>query len=150
MVYFLLSLIIVAIDQLTKKMAVDHLIGQGPQPLIDGFLGLRYIENRGAAFSILNNKQLLLILVTFVILGLIVGLLVKAIMNHSMIIVKISYALIIAGALGNFIDRIRLNYVVDFLEFRFIKFPIFNVADVSVVSGVILLVIATIFFKYEL
>ena len=125
-------------------------MGQPATVLIPGFLGLRYVENTGAAFSILSGKQLLLILVTFIILGAITGLFIRSIRNGDHIVVRLSYALIIAGAIGNFIDRVRYNYVVDFFEFLFINFPIFNVADMAIVSGVILLAIATLFLDYNL
>lgn len=150
MYYYILSVALIIIDQITKKWAIDALMGNSPQILIPGFLGLRYVENTGAAFSILSGKQLLLILITFVVLGAIFGLFFRAVKSGEHFVVKLSYSLILAGAIGNFVDRVRFNYVVDFFEFKFINFPIFNVADIAIVCGVILLAIATLFLDYNL
>ncbi|MBS7527263.1 signal peptidase II [Fusibacter paucivorans] len=150
MLYFALTCVLIVLDQWMKAWAIDNLMGQPIRTLIPGILGLRYIENTGAAFSILSGKQLVLILITFIILGAIFGLFIRAVKNHEHFIVQLSYSLIMAGAIGNFIDRVRFNYVVDFFEFKFINFPIFNVADVAIVSGVILLAIATLFLDYNL
>lgn len=150
MILYLLSvMLLIGIDQLTKWWAVHTLIGNSPQPFLGPILGFRYAENTGAAFSILRDKQLLLIGVTFLVLLAMIGLLFKAVRAGEHWVVKFAYTFIIAGAIGNFIDRVRLDYVVDFLEFKFINFPIFNIADVLVVVGVGLLTIATIFLKYE-
>lgn len=149
MIYFITIIALIGIDQLTKIWAVDALMHKGPQGFIDGFLGFRYVENTGAAFSILKDQQLLLILITFVILAGMIGYMIKAIKTEAPIVVKLAYISIISGAVGNFIDRARLNYVIDFLEFKFIRFPVFNVADVLVVVGVILLSYAILFMKYD-
>lgn len=148
-IYSLACLAMIGLDQLTKKWAVTYLMGQGPKSVLGPILGLRYAENTGAAFSILRDKQLLLIGVTFLIMLGMVGLLYKAVKTNQHWVVKWAYTLIISGAIGNFIDRVRLDYVVDFFEFKFIDFPIFNVADIFVVVGVGLLAIATLFLKYE-
>lgn len=149
MIYFLMILAAVAVDQVTKYWAVTYLMPQRNMDFIPGFLGFHYTENTGAAFSILRDKQLLLIIVTLLIIMALLGMMTKAIKVNDPLIVKLSYVMIIAGAIGNFIDRARLNFVVDFFEFKFINFPIFNVADIFVVCGVILLGYATIFMKYE-
>jgi len=148
--YFLLSAVLIIIDQLTKSWAIHTLMGNPPVTVIPHFLGFRYIENTGAAFSLLSGKQMTLILITFVILGAVFGLLFRAIRAGEHWVVCLSYSMIIAGAIGNFIDRVRFNYVVDFLEFKFINFPIFNVADMAIVGGVILLALATLFLDYNL
>lgn len=149
MFYYITVTILIILDQITKKWAVDTLMGKGAISFIEGLIGFRYVENTGAAFSILREKQLLLILMTSVIIVGLIGFMIKAVRADEHIIVKLSYTLLIAGAIGNLIDRVRLKYVIDFLEFRFITFPIFNIADVCVVIGVSLLVIATLFLKYD-
>lgn len=149
MIYFIGLALLIVIDQLTKSWAVNTLMAKGTMPFLEGLLGFRYAENTGAAFSILREKQLLLILMTSVIIVGLIGFMIKAIRTDEHIVVKLSYMLIISGAIGNLIDRVRLNYVIDFLEFKFIQFPIFNIADVCVVSGVGLLILATLFFKYD-
>lgn len=148
-VYLLSILFMISADQWTKWWAVNTLMASGPKDFLGPILGFRYVENTGAAFSILRDKQLLLIGITFLVLLAMIGLLFKSVKTGEHAVVKWAYTLIIAGAIGNFIDRVRLDYVVDFLEFRFINFPIFNIADVLVVVGVGLLSIATFFLKYE-
>ncbi len=149
MIYLISIVALIVADQWSKYWAIGALMNQPSSEFIKGFLGFRYTENTGAAFSILRDQQLLLILLTFLILAGMAGYLVKAIRTDAPIVVKIAFVFVIAGAIGNFIDRVRLNFVVDFLEFKFIDFPIFNIADVCVVVGVILLAFSTIFLKYD-
>lgn len=149
MIYFLGAIILLGLDQVTKMLAVSNLMNKGTVTFIEGFLGFRYTENTGAAFSILREKQLLLILLTSVVIIALIGFFVKALRTDTHIVVKLSYMLLLSGAIGNLIDRVRLNYVIDFLEFRFIQFPIFNVADMCVVVGVVLLAFSTLFLKYD-
>ena len=149
MIYFIGIGFLIAMDQVTKSWAVNTLMEKGSMPFINGLLGFRYAENTGAAFSILRDKQLLLILMTSVIIMGLIGFMVKAIRMDEHVVVKLSYMLIVSGAIGNLIDRVRLNFVIDFMEFKFIQFPIFNIADVCVVTGVSLLIIATLFLKYD-
>ncbi|WP_333645116.1 signal peptidase II, partial [Thermanaerovibrio acidaminovorans] len=99
---------------------------------------LTYARNTGAAFSILRDKQAFLILVTTIVVGALIYYLIK-ILKTGEVAFKLSLAIIIGGALGNLIDRVRLNYVTDFLDFTLINYPIFNLADVFVVSGVVML-----------
>lgn len=149
MLFFLGIIALIVADQVTKLWAVNHLLGKGALPWIDGLLGFRYTQNTGAAFSILREKQLLLILMTSVIIVGLIGFMIKALRTDTHVVVKWAYMLIISGAIGNLIDRVRFNYVIDFLEFRFINFPIFNIADICVVAGVSLLALATFFLKYD-
>ena len=99
---------------------------------------MTYARNTGAAFSILRDKQAFLILVTAIVVGALIYYLIK-ILKTGEVAFKLSLAIIIGGALGNLIDRVRLNYVTDFLDFTLINYPIFNLADVFVVSGVVML-----------
>ncbi len=149
MIYFIGIAIMIALDQATKFWAVKALLEKGSMPFISGVLGFRYTENTGAAFSILREKQLLLILLTSVIIVALMGFLIKALRTDVHVVVKLAYMFILAGAVGNLIDRVRLNFVIDFLEFRFVQFPIFNIADICVVVGVSLLAVGTLFLKYD-
>ncbi len=113
-------------------------------PVIRDVLYLTYVENRGAAFGILQNRQWLLIGVTvMVILAMLLYIVWKKPQNKLLIA---SFALIIGGGIGNLIDRLRLSYVIDFIDFRLIHFPVFNIADICVVCGAILLCIYVLFF----
>lgn len=135
--------VLVGIDQFTKWLAVNYIKPRGTVNLISfgdkEWLNLTYQENTGAAFSILRDKQLFLIILTSIILlGVIIMMLTKRIKKKSYIW---SFALIVAGGAGNLIDRIVNNYVVDFIDVRIIKFAVFNFADICAVCGTISLIV---------
>jgi signal peptidase II len=123
----------------------------GPSiPLIKNVFHLTYARNTGAAFSMLAGNQFLLKGVTTVIMIFLVGYLYKVSKEKGQILFKISLAFILGGGIGNLIDRIRLDYVIDYFDFTLINFAIFNVADSFVVVGTILLGYLLIFNKIEL
>lgn len=135
------ALLLVGIDQFTKYLAVTYIKPQGTVNILSvggkEWLNLTYSENTGAAFSILRDKQIFLIILTsIVILGVIILMLTKRVKKPSFIW---CFSLIIAGGAGNLIDRIVNNYVVDFIDFRIIKFAVFNFADICAVTGTVLL-----------
>lgn len=135
--------LLIGIDQLTKMLVVNFIKPQGTVNLISindkEWLNLTYQENTGAAFSILRDKQIFLIILTsIVILGVIILMLTKQIKNKAYLC---SFSLIIAGGIGNLIDRICYGYVVDFIDVRIIKFAVFNFADICAVLGTISLMI---------
>lgn len=139
----LAALALVGIDQLTKWLAVSMLKPVGSVNLISisgrEWLNLTYVENTGAAFSILEGKQIFLIVITSVVIAaMIVMLLTKRVKSKP---VMWSIALIIAGGIGNLIDRIFNGYVVDFVDVRIIKFAVFNFADICAVVGAVLLIL---------
>ncbi|RKD20898.1 signal peptidase II [Caminicella sporogenes DSM 14501] len=150
MVYFLLIIMIVVLDQFTKYLAVTYLKSIDTYPLIKNIFHLTYRENTGAAFSILRNKQIFLILMTAVVVLALIVYLVKVINKENLFLLKFSLSFIIGGAIGNLVDRVRLNYVVDFFDFTLINYPVFNVADIFIVTGSILLAYAVIFKKIEI
>ncbi|MGI6010365.1 MAG: signal peptidase II [Ruminococcus sp.] len=139
-------LILVFLDQWTKHLAVIHLKNQPDIEIIPGVFQLHYLENRGAAFGILQNQQWIFILLCFFFLFLITWLYLRLPRQKYYLPLAVLSVGISAGAIGNLIDRIRLNYVVDFLYASFINFPVFNVADIYVTVSVILLVIFILFF----
>lgn len=139
-----MCLLIVA-DQYTKAMAVVTLKDKPAIPIIPGILELNYLENRGAAFGMMQNQKIFFIFVAVVIIGCIIYMLVKAPAQRKYIILHILLVFIAAGAIGNMIDRLSLNYVVDFIYVKAINFPIFNVADIYVTVSTILLAIMLIF-----
>jgi len=126
-------LLLLGADRLTKGLAVTHLKGQEAIPVIKGVFELQYLENHGAAFGLLQNQRLLLLGFTILILGLLVFVYLKLPFSNRYLPIRLMGILIGAGALGNMIDRLFQGYVVDFLYFRLIDFPIFNVADCYVV-----------------
>lgn len=145
-----LAAFLLAVDQFTKYLAVNRLRSNPPFVLIDGVLELQYLENRGSAFGMLQNQKFFILFVGIVFLAVILFFLLKLPKEKKFNIVHILFAGIIAGGIGNMIDRFRLDYVVDFISFVLIDFPIFNVADICiVVSSIGLFVLFLFVFKEE-
>jgi signal peptidase II len=141
-------ILLLVADQCTKYLAVQHLKDQNPVVLIKYTLELHYLENRGAAFGSLQGRQVLLLIITAIVLiGLIVVYL-KMPSNRRFLPLRMTVILLFSGAVGNMIDRIMNHYVVDFIYFKVINFPIFNVADCYVTIAAVLLAVL-ILFVYE-
>lgn len=142
--------VLIMIDRISKIMAAKYLVGKGTVVIIPHLLGLQYLENTGMAFSMLSGKTVFLAVVTSLAL---------AVMAYFLFIKRIGqpfekfcFILIFAGGVGNLIDRIFQGYVIDYFEFLFMDFAIFNVADVYVCIGVglyALYVFYTEYFKKE-
>ncbi|WP_268801905.1 signal peptidase II [Sporanaerobacter acetigenes] len=144
-------ILIILLDQFTKQVAVKYLKLGEPLILIENFLSFTYVENRGAAFGILQNKKIFFLIITVAVIFFVVFFLKKN-FYHLSKLMKVSLVMLIAGAVGNLIDRIRLGYVIDFISVRFSNgyyFPVFNVADSFIVISTILIVIMVLFNKYE-
>lgn len=141
MVTILMMILVIGLDHLTKYMAIS--LKEGDIIIFDKFLKLTYLENRGAAFGILENKKIILMIITLLIIGFVIVYIFK---NYKSLVSfeKVIYGLLLGGALGNLIDRIFRGYVIDFIFVRLpfnYDFPVFNVADIAVVVSCILLVI---------
>lgn len=146
----LIIIISVISDQATKFWAADVLKNGNSIKIIGNFLRFTYAENKGAAFSILQNQRVFFLVITVVMLVFLAFIYFKT--KNISKLSKLSIAMIIGGAIGNFIDRFRLGYVIDFIDVRFgsfYNFPIFNIADSFVVCGTILMVILILFNKFE-
>ena len=134
--------ILVAIDQWSKLLTVQHLAnGSEPITLINGVFELTYVENTGAAFGIFKNSTILLSILVVIILIAIFYFKSKVPLTPKYRPLHILSLFIIAGALGNLIDRIRLKYVIDMLHFYWFEFPVFNLADVYVTCSAFLLML---------
>lgn len=146
MIYILIILGLIGLDQISKFLAVKYLVDIGSIPIIKDIFHLTYVENRGAAFGMFQNNQMIFVVVALA--ACIFGLyyLYKKQLN---LLGKSAIILIIAGAIGNLIDRVRLGFVVDYFDFRIVWNYVFNVADVFVVIGTILLCIYIIFFEND-
>ncbi len=143
-------IVLTAIDQITKFLAVRYLMEGGPIVLIDGVFELRYLENRGSAFGLMQNQRIFFIIITIIIVGIFVWLYCKLPDTRRMRWMHLICIGIISGALGNFIDRFINGYVVDFFYFKLINFPIFNVADIYVtVSAAVLIVLGVFYYKED-
>ncbi len=135
---------LVGVDQITKYYAVLYLKEQPSFALWPQVFELQYHENDGIAFSMFAGWQWVIVPVTVLAMGLILVVLWRSTLKERFLF-RVSCILILAGGIGNLIDRTTLGYVVDFLYFKLINFPIFNFADCCVVVGAILLVVFILF-----
>lgn len=149
LLYVFLTVILVIIDQFTKHLAVIKLKGNESYILIKGIFELHYLENRGAAFGILQNQKIFFIIITVLLIALLVMIFVRMPMTAHFRLMRFVITLFLAGAIGNLIDRCMHDYVVDFFYFVLIDFPIFNVADIYVVVAAILFVVVFLFYYKE-
>ncbi|WP_411677520.1 signal peptidase II [Caproicibacter sp.] len=142
-IILLLSVLVIAADQVLKLLVIQYLKPDGVKTIFDGLLSFVYVENRGAAFSILQNQRWLFIGITLVICILIIYALFRY-GNHEFFSYAAS-ALIVGGGIGNLIDRVLKGYVVDYIHVSF--FPaIFNFGDCCVTVGTVFLMIHVLFF----
>lgn len=141
----ILAVILFIIDQATKYIALTKLKPLGSVTFIDGFMDFTFVENRGAAFGILNGRVWLLLVIAAVICIVIIAAMIKMPNTKEYKWLKWSLMLILAGAIGNVADRLFRGYVVDFFEFTFIKWPVFNMADIYVVIGTIVMAVLVLF-----
>ena len=149
LLYYLAGLIwtaaLVVLDQKIKAYVVAELKDGSGASLLPGFLRLEYVENRGMAFGLLQDARVFFILVTLIVL--VFFLLAYHAIPEKKRFVPLSGALVLlsAGALGNFIDRLTLGYVVDYLKLEFVSFPVFNLADCFLTWTCVALVILLLF-----
>ena len=137
--YLAVSLMIFGLDQLVRYFVVTDIKLDTTVSFIPHVLSLSNVRNDGAAWSILQGQQFLLFVITVAALAVMLVLLKK---NRNDRLFAWALTLMIGGTLGNFLDRLRLGYVVDMFTLDFMNFPIFNVADCALTVGVILLIIA--------
>lgn len=141
MIFYLIACaIIIAADQLTKLLAVHFLAPITTLPLIPKVFHLTYVENTGAAFSLLAGRSVFLILLTAVLIAALIALLIRQHKTRTARPLNFALTMVIGGALGNLLDRLHYGYVVDFFDCRIIGFAVFNVADCFVVVGCVLVV----------
>ncbi|WP_022774459.1 signal peptidase II [Butyrivibrio sp. AE2015] len=149
LVDFLMIIFLVFLDQFTKYLAVIHLEDKPAIKIIDGVLELNFLKNSGAAFGLLQNQKVFFILVAVMILCIIAYVLFRMPDDKKYNIMHVLLVMIASGAAGNMIDRVRNDYVVDFIYFVIINFPIFNVADIYVTVSTFLFVILFLFYYKE-
>ena len=131
---------------LVLMMAVMHLKGKPAIPIISDVFELQYLENHGAAFGIMQNQQLFFLVTSVLISIVCIYVYFKLPMIKRYNLLRLCLIFIVSGAIGNMIDRIRFQYVIDFLYFKLIDFPIFNVADIYVTVSAIGLVLLILFY----
>jgi len=142
----LLASLLVFLDQWTKALAVDRLKEQAPFVIWDGVLEFHYHENKGAAWGILQGKQLFFYVLTIVFCLLLLYEIYRLYKNVRYMPLLYILVFLFSGTIGNFIDRVRLQYVVDFIYVKIINFPIFNLADCYITVSVIVLMLLIFFF----
>lgn len=142
---FIGALILIIFDQWTKYMVLVHVKPVPSIPLIPGVLSFTYHENRGAVWGIMQGQIPILIVSTVIILGVVFFIYSRIPDTRKYIWLQIIAIMITGGAIGNFIDRVFRQYVVDFIYFELINFPIFNVADMYVVCAAGLLILVSLF-----
>lgn len=142
-------LILIAFDQYTKHLALTFLKEKPAIPIITDIFELFYVENRGAAFGMLQNKQGFFLVITVVVLLGILWFFYNIPSKKRYIPLRVVLVLLTSGAIGNLIDRAVRNYVVDFFYFKLIDFPVFNVADIYVVVSVFCLAFLILFYYKE-
>ena len=139
---------VVALDQYTKYLTVANIALHGDVPFMPGFLGFTFVKNTGAAFSSFEGQQWLFALIFVLFTGAIVWEYFKKPMPFKTF-ERFCIAAIYGGGLGNMIDRVRLGYVVDMIETKFMEFPVFNVADCFICCGCVLLMAHLLIWNKE-
>ena len=143
------AVLLVAVDQITKYIALTQLKPIGSVTFIDGFMDFTFVENRGAAFGIFSGKTWLLLVISIIICAVLVWAMTKMPKTKEYRKLRVTFVLILSGAVGNIIDSALRGYVVDFFEFTFIKWPVFNMADIYVVVGTIVMAVIIMFFMKD-
>lgn len=139
---------LITFDQYTKRWAKVYLKDKPAYNLINGILELNYLENQGAAFGMLPNQKVFFVFVAVVILSVVGYVLFKIPDQKKYTILHFLFSLIVAGSIGNMIDRVRYDYVVDFIYFVRMNVPIFNVADIyATVSAIVLLFLLLFIYR---
>ena len=140
-IIYLIAGIGIIVDQITKFLASIYLDNID---IIPGFFSLTYVENKGAAWGILNNSTIILVGISVIVL-LIISKYISSTIEFTKLSV-VSYGLLIGGIFGNLMDRMFRGFVIDFLNFNILgyNFPVFNIADTMIVIGVILMFIEVI------
>lgn len=146
MIYLLIVVLAVALDQITKYFAKLYLEGRAAYEIIPNFFSFDYVENRGAAFGIMQGKHIFFYVVTFIAIAIILYIFITE-FNTLAMYEKVFLSFFLAGILGNFIDRAFRGYVIDFISFKFgsYQYPCFNLAD-SYMCVIIVLFIGYYFY----
>lgn len=145
----IISIVIILFDQMTKLMIVNVLQERLPIIIIENYFQVSYVKNYGAAFGIMQNKQWFFIIITFIILVAAIFLIKKRNFTTTM---RTALFMVIGGAVGNLIDRIRLGYVIDFIDIKFgniYDYPVFNIADSFIVIGTVIIAYLILSDRYE-
>ncbi|MDQ0350540.1 signal peptidase II [Alkalibacillus filiformis] len=149
MIYYIIALLIVALDQMTKWIIIQAMNVHESIEVISGFFYITSHRNSGAAWGMLQGQMWLFYIVTMFVVGVIVYYMRQYSNGYKLL--NTGFALILGGAIGNFIDRVVMQEVVDFLDFTIFNynFPIFNVADIALTIGVTIIIILILFDEWN-
>lgn len=145
--YYIIAAVLIIIDQLTKWGILQNFELYDEKILIPSVFSLYYIQNPGAAWGIFAGRMTFFYIITVLVIGYLIYNFHKYKIESKL--ARLSFSFILAGAIGNFIDRLAYGYVVDMFRLDFINFPIFNVADVCLTIGVGLMIIYVLFFEKD-
>ena len=137
--------VLILLDQGTKFWALASLKPIHNMTLVEGFMDLTFVENRGVAFGMFSGQRWFILLLTGIIAAGLIWFYKAMPKKKEYFPLRVSLVMVLSGAIGNIIDRLFRGYVVDFFEFTFFEWPVFNVADIYVVVGVTLLALMIFF-----
>lgn len=141
--------VLTELDQITKVLAESKLMGKPDFKVIGDAFVFSYLRNEGAAWGMLSGKINLFLIFTVIVVLLVTYVIINLPVTKKYMPLLITCTLLVSGAAGNFIDRVRFGYVRDFIYFKLINFPVFNVADCYVTISVVLLIILILFVYKE-
>lgn len=143
--------LLIGIDQFTKLLAIKYLMPVGSVDIINNFFKLTYVENRGAAFGIMQGAKWVFVIIAVIILIFAIRYYIKLCKEKKNRLMRVSLLLVVSGAIGNVIDRVFRGYVVDLLDFNVFgyDFPVFNFADICVCVGAAIMIISVLLSKED-
>ena len=150
LLFYIIGIVVLTeLDQITKALAEASLLGKPDFKIIGDAFVFSYLRNSGAAWGMLSGKINLFLVFTVIVMLIVTYVIINLPATRKYIPLLITCTLLVSGAVGNFIDRVRLGYVRDFIYFKLINFPVFNVADCYVTVSVALLIILILFVYKE-
>lgn len=143
--------LLIGIDQFTKFLTIKYLMPVGSVDIINNFFKLTYVENRGAAFGIMQGAKWVFVIIAVIILIFAIRYYIKLCKEKKNRLMRVSLLLVVSGAIGNVIDRVFRGYVVDLLDFNVFgyDFPVFNFADICVCVGAAIMIISVLLSKED-
>ena len=147
--YIVITAVLTQLDQITKYVAENNLYMKNDIDIIKYVLTLTYLRNNGSAFGMFSGKINAFLVLTVIIVVVITYIVIRMPVTKRYLPMYIVCTMLVSGAIGNFIDRVRLGYVRDFIYFKLINFPVFNVADCYVTISVAIFIVLILFVYKE-
>ncbi len=147
--YIVITAVLTQLDQITKYVAENNLYMKNDIDIIKNVLTLTYLRNNGSAFGMFSGKINAFLVLTVIIVVVITYIVIRMPVTKRYLPMYIVCTMLVSGAIGNFIDRVRLGYVRDFIYFKLINFPVFNVADCYVTISVAIFIVLILFVYKE-